>query len=134
MKKYVKVEGVRLPKLILRAVRQAWRVLEQDPETKELLDVSLDEVILQAPYRDEETSRHLSDDRDIFIIEGKTKFGAPVFFSVDFVHEEAGDRRGHCVMFDINTVSHRLEGVVVLPLPGDDCQRPFVSLESISSL
>ena len=134
--RYKKVEERRLAKLLLDTVRQAVRVLKADAMTSEWTKgIEIGDLHLEAPYHDKETSRHTGDDRDVYVIEGVYQ-GEPAMFRVDYVHEEEGDRRGHCVYFDIYTPDHHLDGSVYLPLPGEDeiCQRPFVNLRETRNI
>jgi hypothetical protein len=128
---FVPVTDDQLRLVLMRAVKRALVVLKHDSQTEEALRrLSPRNLAWGEIYHDVETSDHMSDDRDVYVVEitGKAKG----LFSVDYVHESSGkDRRGHTVFFQIDYRYLHIEGLVTLPLRHDDeCFRTSVSIES----
>jgi hypothetical protein len=95
--------------------RRALKAIFDDPSTGRWLKgiqqskVKMGEIVL-----DVETSRHMTDDRELLEISlaGPDFEG---FMHVDIVHHSDGDRRGRCIFFEISYNGHELQGTVCLP-------------------
>jgi hypothetical protein len=128
---FVPVSDDKLRLVLMRAVKKALLVLKHDSQTEEALKrLSPRNLAWGEIYHDVETSAHMSDDRDVYVVEitGKAKG----LFSVDYVHESSGkDRRGHTVFFQIDYRGLHIEGSVTLPLKDDhECCQTSVNIES----
>jgi hypothetical protein len=114
-----------------RVVKKALMILKKDKQTHDrLLGWGIRHLVWGEITHDIETSRHMSDDRDVYVVEIHEK--ADGIFTVDYVHEPDGtDRRGHTVFFQIDYNGHQMAGSVSLPFVHDEeCYKAFVSLES----
>jgi hypothetical protein len=100
-----------------RAVsRQVLQALLADPSTGPWLsNIELDAISFSDVVCDEETSRHMSDDRELLEL-GFSGPGVVGFLHMDLVHNGARDSRGRCIFFDVTANNHEMQGTVVLPL------------------
>jgi hypothetical protein len=128
---FVPVTDGALKLTLMRTVKKALIVLKNNKQTHDRLKGwNIRHLVWGDISHDIETSRHMSDDRDVYVVAINEKVRG--LFTVDYVHESDGtDRRGHTVFFQIDYAGHQLVGSVSLPLKHDkECCGAFVSLES----